>query len=92
MARDFIHKVRPFHRVESLVMDMLTPIQVDLILPEEVYEHLNRKLAVNQNPPHYCRVTMTLGDVLSGEFFTEYIKKGMFSQASQMNNFINAHD
>ena len=51
-------------------------IQVEMILPEELYEVLKEKLRMH---PAYSRVTMPLGALLEGEFFNEYIKKGIFS-------------
>ncbi|KAF2120803.1 ribonuclease P 40kDa subunit-domain-containing protein [Lophiotrema nucula] len=57
---------------------------VDLILPEEIYElvqaHLE-KASVGQL--HYARVFMRLGELLEGDFFTEYIKKGNIMMLSE---------
>ncbi|KAF7562038.1 hypothetical protein G7046_g2083 [Stylonectria norvegica] len=49
---------------------------VDLILPVEVYDIVLQQLAAARTPPSYSKVTMTLVDILDGDFFTEYIKKG----------------
>ncbi|KAI8243611.1 Ribonuclease P protein subunit p40 [Colletotrichum sp. SAR 10_96] len=49
--------------------------KVDLILPQECYELVHQKLAKELVPPTFYRVTMTLGQVLDGAFFTEYIKR-----------------
>ncbi|KAM5381777.1 hypothetical protein ACJZ2D_002997 [Fusarium nematophilum] len=51
--------------------------KVDFILPADVYDVVHGELAGKQIDPRYSKVTMTLGDVLQGDFFTEYIKKGM---------------
>jgi hypothetical protein len=50
--------------------------KVDLILPAEVHDAVSEQLAKTTGPPRYSRVVMSLGDVLQGDFFTEYIKKG----------------
>ncbi|KAI8190042.1 hypothetical protein KHU50_011339 [Colletotrichum sp. SAR 10_65] len=49
--------------------------KVDLILPQECYELVHQKLAKELAPPIFHRVVMTLGQVLDGAFFTEYIKR-----------------
>ncbi|KAF7545426.1 hypothetical protein G7Z17_g9178 [Cylindrodendrum hubeiense] len=49
--------------------------KVDLILPAEAYASVQQVIEMHQ-PPQYSKVTMALGDILEGEFFTEYIKKG----------------
>ncbi len=51
--------------------------QVDLIVPEEVYDTVHKKLIVESPAPVFQRVIMTLGDVLTGEFFKEYIELSM---------------
>ena len=48
--------------------------QVDLIIPEEVCDLVQQKLLAAKEAPAYQRVIMKLGDILSGDFFTEYIK------------------
>ncbi|KAF5574808.1 ribonuclease P MRP subunit POP1 [Fusarium pseudoanthophilum] len=50
--------------------------KVDLILPSEAYDAACQQLSNTQNAPRYARVVMSLGDILQGDFFTEYIKKG----------------
>lgn len=57
----------------SPIMNMDFIHKVDLIIPEGIYEILHQKLAAS---PCYHRVTMTLEQILSGDFFTEYIKRG----------------
>ncbi|KAI8316171.1 hypothetical protein K4K61_010062 [Colletotrichum sp. SAR11_59] len=49
--------------------------KVDLLLPQECYELMHQKLAKELGPPTFHRVVMTLGQVLDGVFFTEYIKR-----------------
>ena len=53
--------------------------KVDVILPQEIYEMLRHHLVVGNPPPSYYRVTMSLEQVLQGDFFTEYIKRGQCS-------------
>ncbi|KAI6768200.1 hypothetical protein HG530_006209 [Fusarium avenaceum] len=50
--------------------------KVDLILPTEAYDAVREQLANTQKPPRYSRVVMSLGDIVQGDFFTEYIRKG----------------
>lgn len=50
-------------------------MQVDLIIPVEAYDSVQQVIETRQSP-QYSKVTMTLGDIFEGEFFTEYIKKG----------------
>ncbi|KAF5022336.1 hypothetical protein F66182_5623 [Fusarium sp. NRRL 66182] len=50
--------------------------KVDLILPAEAYDPVREQLADAQKRPRYSKVVMSLGDILQGDFFTEYIKKG----------------
>lgn len=50
--------------------------QVDLILPEEIYEIVNKE--ISDALPIYSRVILPLSALLEGEFFNEYIKKGSF--------------
>lgn len=49
---------------------------VEMILPNELYETIWKKVEADLKPVRYARVIMKLEDVLDGEFFTEYIKKG----------------
>ena len=53
--------------------------KVQLILPEELYEVINNDLVTGHISPRYNRVTLPLSAILEGEFFQEYIKKGMVS-------------
>ncbi|KAF0317997.1 ribonuclease P 40kDa subunit [Colletotrichum asianum] len=57
--------------------------KVDLILPQECYELMHQKLAKELGPPTFHRVVMTLGQVLDGVFFTEYIKRGNILMLSE---------
>lgn len=55
-------------------------MQVDLIIPVEAYDSVQQVIETRQSP-QYSKVTMTLGDIFEGEFFTEYIKRGAWIQA-----------
>ena len=53
-----------------------------MIVPASMKEILQQKLVAERCAPDYSKVTMTLGDILGGDFFTEYIKKGIYSCTS----------
>ncbi len=55
---------------------MLTQIQADLIIPEEVFDLVQQKLLTDRRAPDFKKVVLSLHDILSGDFFTEYIKQG----------------
>lgn len=57
---------------------MLNGFQIDLILPAEACDVILEQLNNTQKDPRYFKVHMTLGDVLQGDFFNEYIKNGMY--------------
>ncbi|KAJ4028518.1 hypothetical protein NW752_000779 [Fusarium irregulare] len=65
-------KSKPWAAITSL--DFIH--KVDLILPAEVHDAVSEQLAKTSMSPRYSRVVMSLGDVLQGDFFTEYIKRG----------------
>ncbi|KAI1071157.1 hypothetical protein LB507_009650 [Fusarium sp. FIESC RH6] len=65
-------KSKPWAAITSL--DFIH--KVDLILPAEVHDAVSEQLAKTSISPRYSRVVMSLGDVLLGDFFTEYIKRG----------------
>jgi ribonucleases P/MRP protein subunit RPP40 len=49
---------------------------VDVIVPEEAFEAVCAAVVKNSDAPKFKKVVMSLQDILSGDFFTEYIKKG----------------
>ncbi|KAI0126213.1 ribonuclease P 40kDa subunit [Xylariales sp. AK1849] len=57
--------------------------KVDLILPQEALERLRTKLALDAFSPMHYRVIMKLGDILDGEFFTQYVKVGDIMMLSE---------
>lgn len=50
--------------------------QVDIIVPHELLEVAHQKLVTDRPVPQFSRVIMTLGQILQGDFFKEYIKAG----------------
>lgn len=51
--------------------------QVDLILPQDLLQVVKDRIeSQSRLVPSYYRVIMTLGQILQGNFFTEYIKIG----------------
>ncbi|KAK3323679.1 ribonuclease P 40kDa subunit-domain-containing protein [Cercophora scortea] len=50
--------------------------KADLIIPQEAFEAAHAKLVKDSPAPEYKRVVMSLHDILSGEFFIQYIKQG----------------
>ena len=52
-------------------------MQVDLVLPEELLELVRDKITGDPSrAPVFSKVIMKLGQILEGDFFTEYIKIG----------------
>jgi ribonucleases P/MRP protein subunit RPP40 len=50
---------------------------VELILPEEIYEIMKKEVLDELPKPAYSKVILPLKALLEGEFFNEYIKKGV---------------
>ncbi|GME23122.1 Ribonuclease p 40kda subunit [Neofusicoccum parvum] len=46
----------------------------DLILPEEIYELIKQEFDGAAGTFHYARVIMSLGEIIDGDFFNQYIK------------------
>ncbi|CAK7272339.1 hypothetical protein SEPCBS119000_005072 [Sporothrix epigloea] len=62
--------------------------QVDLVLPRVCADEVQKRLAerpqtATTQPQRYARVSMTLGQVLQGSFFTEYVKAGSILMLSE---------
>ena len=55
---------------------------VTVILPEALYHSIWDGVEADISPLKYSKVIMKLEEVLKGEFFTEYIKKGVFRSLS----------
>jgi len=62
-------------------------LKVDLILPEELYALVEAKL--NDQTTSYARVYMSLLDIITGDFFNQYIKAGTCDVLSQKINSLN---
>jgi ribonuclease P/MRP protein subunit RPP40 len=48
-----------------------------MLMPDEMYQMIWNKLDAEVKTMKYAKVIMKLQEVLDGDFFTEYIKKGM---------------
>lgn len=53
----------------------LTPSQLELLLPKDVCKAFEAKLKDN-GTTRYAKVYMKLGDIVEGDFFSDYIKTG----------------
>ncbi|PSS20126.1 hypothetical protein M430DRAFT_100089 [Amorphotheca resinae ATCC 22711] len=53
--------------------------KAELILPEELYEIIKKDFFNETTKPVYSRVILPLKALLEGEFFNEYIKKGILT-------------
>lgn len=51
--------------------------KVELLLPEELYELIKKDVLSSLPAPSYSRVILPLRALLEGDFFNEYIKKGV---------------
>jgi len=65
-------------------LNELTAFQVDLIVPQQCYDALHETVTRSSRQPCYSRVTMALGQILQGSFFTEYVKTGMLPTRSRV--------
>ena len=52
---------------------------VTMIMPEEMYQLVWDKIEADSKQLKYAKVILKLQEVLDGDFFTEYIKKGILS-------------
>ncbi|KAI1382951.1 ribonuclease P 40kDa subunit [Hypoxylon trugodes] len=58
--------------------------KVDLILPQELVQIVTDKIVGDPNrAPTFYKVIMTLGQIIDGDFFTEYIKIGNIIMLSE---------
>ncbi|KAK4663033.1 hypothetical protein QC763_600930 [Podospora pseudopauciseta] len=55
----------------------------DLILPQEVFEVVQEELLKHDAAPQYKRIVMSLHDILSGDFYSSYIKQGNILMLSE---------
>lgn len=56
---------------------MLKEIQIDLLLPQELYAIIKQKLEDERKILRYARIYVSLLDIISGDFFNQYIKAGI---------------
>jgi ribonucleases P/MRP protein subunit RPP40 len=54
---------------------------VNMILPEELYDLIWDKIEGESKKASYAKVILKLQDIISGTFFTEYVKKGRSSSS-----------
>jgi ribonuclease P/MRP protein subunit RPP40 len=54
-------------------------LQVTIILPEELLDTVTTDIVEKLAPVAYSRVIMSLEAIVEGEFFNEYIKKGVYN-------------
>jgi len=50
---------------------------VDLLLPAELLQVVQQEIVSQLGNWQYAKVMMSLGEIIEGDFFTEYIKKGL---------------
>ncbi|ROW07030.1 hypothetical protein VPNG_06620 [Cytospora leucostoma] len=60
--------------------------RVDLVMPQDSWQAVKEKLLEKTPVQRFRRVTMTLSQILEGEFFTEYIKIGDILMLSRGRN------
>lgn len=79
--RPFIHTVSLSYPALGDISERL--FQLDLILPDEICALIEQRLNIEDALPRYARVQMSLLDILSGDFFNQYIKIGQHYSKSQ---------
>ncbi|KIW82441.1 hypothetical protein Z517_05468 [Fonsecaea pedrosoi CBS 271.37] len=72
-------KKSPWRTIRGLEYNQYATV----ILPDELYSLLWKKLDASMEPVKYAKVIMKLADVLSGDFFTEYVKRGNILMVSE---------
>ena len=80
-SQDFVHSVRLFGCFPLPSPRGLIFLQVDLIVPAEAYDAVQEAIA-KRPAPEFRSVVMSLREVLAGDFFTEYVKKGISPNTS----------
>ena len=60
---------------------------LELLLPEELYQSIWHKTEHDKICAKYAKVIMKLDQILEGEFFEQYVKKGM-SNSADMNTIL----
>ena len=70
----------PFNHTVCYILDLvkhvLMPVQLDLLLPKDVFENLRESLLDDSNTLQYAKVHLKLKDIVEGKFFNQYIKTG----------------
>lgn len=69
----------PTKREPFAAMNSHAPVHtVDWLLPEELYEVVRRRLDDEGKRMRYARVFVSLLDVVTGDFFSQYVKAGTY--------------
>ncbi|KAI1260608.1 ribonuclease P 40kDa subunit-domain-containing protein [Xylariaceae sp. FL1019] len=84
LSQDFVHKVSIPDSPGPRRLLVANTVQVDLVLPDDLAHLIEaRILRESTTIPGYERVIMTLGQILEGDFFTQYIKIGNIMMLSE---------
>lgn len=79
IGQPFIHTVCNDTKFEKLCSEAEVTAQVQLVLPQELYDVLWDNVEAKIGNIVYSRVIMSLSEILEGEFFNKYIKTGTSS-------------
>ncbi|KAL1382470.1 ribonuclease P 40kDa subunit-domain-containing protein [Phyllosticta capitalensis] len=90
---NFTHSVLPEHIDEShpptkkkpfaTIAELPFAHTADLVLPESTYDAIKEQFEGDVGSFHYARVYMTLGEIIDGDFFNDYIKTGNILMISE---------
>ena len=76
LNQSFTHTVLLAIYASRRRLELMVGIQIDLILPEELYEVIWKKIESKISNVQYARVIMPLSALLEDDFFNHYIKSG----------------
>lgn len=77
LNQPFTHSVRALGKMQRY-SKLKCLDQVDLLLPEELYDLIWNDVEAGIANIRYSRVIMSLSDLLESDFFNTYIKTGIF--------------
>ncbi|KAL5352491.1 hypothetical protein ACLOAV_002439 [Pseudogymnoascus australis] len=63
--------------------------KAELIMPQELYKSIQWDMDSKFSVPTYSRVILSLAELVSGDFFTEYVKKGNVIMLSEGKHGVN---
>ena len=75
LNQSFTHAVSEKMRLMGSIWLRWLP-QVELLLPEELYDLIWQDVSSKTSSLEYSRVIMSLSEILDGDFFNKYIKAG----------------